>query len=96
MIRKDMLTNDEIDDDPIKRVEAYTAETSLTDFLPRLPSEELNEFKIDFLAAHLDKNRLTLEGMFPKKMSVNTLDNQKHILQLSPRAYRTTFGRSSL
>jgi hypothetical protein len=70
-----MLTNDEIDD-PIKRVEAYTAETSLTDFLLQLPSEELNELKIDFLTAHLDKNRLTLEGMFPKKMGVNPLDNQ--------------------
>lgn len=71
-----MLTNVEFDDDPIKRVEAYTAETSLIDFLLRLPSKELNELKIDFLTAHLDKNRLSLEGMFPKKMGVNALDNQ--------------------
>ena len=63
-----MHTDDETEN-TIKGTEAYTAETSLTDFLPRLPSEELNELKIGFLTAHL-------EGMFPKKMSVNALDNQ--------------------
>jgi hypothetical protein len=70
-----MIRDDETEY-PIKGVHAYKAGTILTNVLPWPPSEELDEPKVDYLTAHLDKNKLTLEGMFPKKMPVNAADSQ--------------------